>query len=124
MPNVVDTQIVEMRRVAQTLLTQSCTINRPNSDTRVGGSWTKDTTEVAAGVACRLAVTLTRVAGELMERQERVSKIDEYTLKVAFDQDIEANDEVVIGDDTYRVEALLDAQQWITVKRCKVTKVS
>jgi hypothetical protein len=117
-------QLTEYRRIARTVLQQSCEITRNTyTDTDTGG-WSESEGTVASSVACRLS---RRGYQELFisPATDVVQPTWEYKLKVAHDQAIEPDDFVTM-DDTghkYRVESVNDDHEWITVKTCQVTRV-
>lgn len=116
--------IARMKATAQAILTQTCSIARPTETADGQGGWTKGSSAVASDVACRLAVRQNAVIGsEIGQQSGRVVATIEYTLKLKDTQDIEPDDLVTIGGETYRVESVWDEHQWETVKRCKVTRV-
>jgi hypothetical protein len=113
-------ELAQLRSEAEAYQAQTCTINRITDTEDGAGGWTESSAEVAADVACRLAV---RSVGDIDQDRNQVVAVVEYTLTVPHDQDLEPKDQVVIGGETYVVEAVLDEHQWKTAKRCKMTRV-
>ena len=116
--------LARAKRLSETTLTQTCTINRDTHASDGEGGFTNSSTVVAAGVSCRLSVRGgALINADLGQRNERVTSLTEYVLRVATTQDIEPDDEVVIGGETYRVESVWDEHQYAALKRCKVTRI-
>lgn len=121
--SITTAQLVEMKRVAEATLTQTCTINRISEVDTPAGGFDDTLAEVASGVACRLAIrTGAMLNADIAQRNQRVTSLTEYTLRVATTQDIEPDDQVVIGGETYKVEGVWDEHQWVVLKSCKVTR--
>lgn len=114
--------VTRMRATAEMTLTQTCTLYRNTISTDGEGGWSESSeASIGTDVACRLAVHTT--LADLTERRGRLSAYHEYVLKLKYSQAVEPNDEVVISNVRYRVEAVLDEHQWLILKRCVLSRI-
>jgi head-tail adaptor len=125
MSHLTDEQLTEIRRVAQGILRQTCSIQRNDGVSDGMGGITDEWTTVQTNVPCRLAVRAgIFLAGDLRQRREMASTYAEYVLKVAVGTDIRAADRVVVDGETYHVESIWDEHEYASVIRCKMTRLS
>lgn len=123
MTNVTPAQLAEMRRQAEALMHQTCTIERPTPTPDGLGGWSESTSTVADDVPCRLAVTGAGLRDTgLRASAGRVAGLAAYDLKVPHDTDLAGGDLVTVDGETFRVEELRGAHQWATVKRASLSK--
>jgi hypothetical protein len=123
MTNVTTAQLAEMRRQAEALMRQTCTITRISPTPDGLGGWSESTSTVAEGVPCRLAVAGAGLRDTgLRVSAGRVAGLAAYDLKVPHDQDLAVSDLVTVNGETFRVEEVRAAHQWATVKRASLSK--
>lgn len=126
MTGVESNQLDEMRRIAEdTLLDQTCAVYRnPNTASSMGGI-TNTWNLVSASVPCRMAVRAgIFLAGDMRQRREMEATYAEYILKVAHDADIRAADRIVINGESYNVESTWVEHEYVTLMRCKITRLN
>jgi hypothetical protein len=115
--------IARFRAVADDILTQTCTVTRNTPSSDSAGGWTDSWATVSSSTPCRLAVRGVIITHDLVRSSERLMAGLDYTLKLAYDADIARGDRVTIDSVTYQIESVWDDHQWMTVKRCKLSKV-
>jgi hypothetical protein len=123
MSDVTPAQLTEMRRQAEALMQQTCTITRPTPASDGLGGWSESTSTVADGVPCRVAVAGAGLRDTgLRVSAGRVAGLAAYDLKIPLDTDLAVGDLVTVGGETFRVEEVRAAHQWATVKRASLSK--
>lgn len=114
--------LARMRAVSNTILDQTCLIERGTVTNDGQGGWSEAWGTITASCACRLGVQ--GGPGDIREGASRREFSDVLVLRVAFDQDLAQADRVTINSDVYQVEEVLDEHQWMISKQARVTKVN
>lgn len=109
-----------MRATAGAVLAQSAVITRVAGTVDGQGGWT-ETTSNAGTIDCRLAVTGSPTQVDLAS--SRVQAIDEFTLYVAWNADVQETDRVTIDSVTFQVEGVIEGHEWAMLKPCRVTRI-
>jgi hypothetical protein len=119
---VSNAELNQMRSDAETLtLPDTCTIQRAGNTVDSVGSVTPDWETLYTDVACRLYYTA-YVRGRPEEAEQWVS-IARWVLRLHWDQDIQAGDQVLIDTDTYQVVATQDAHNFRVLRRVFLIRV-
>jgi head-tail adaptor len=119
-------EIDSMRAAADALLADTCTIQRADETPTAQGGIHQTWADLATGVPCRLDVlrSLQIRAGSETLINAAPGVVLDYTLYVKVEQDISAKDRVIVGGQTFEVQAVLGDETWLFNRRCKLTAIA
>lgn len=99
----------QMRRVAESLLSDTCHIIRPTKTPDGTGGVTTTTSTINTGVPCRMINGQRSLTNANVNRNESIINVEELRIAVKKDQDIRAGDIIEYGDETFYAVRLVDS---------------
>lgn len=113
-------RLAKARRRQEEAMPDTCTIRRKTITYAGPGDATVSTSDTA-DVSCRIAPGRGSVSEDVLA--EAVRGRTWWLLRLAHDQDIQRDDQVIIGGETYEVVGILDVGSWITAKKAVLVEV-
>ncbi len=113
-----DAELASLRSAVESILPDTCTLRRsasvPDGQGGVTVSWTE-----TAGVLCRLTA---RAQGTRGQEGDQSAVSTTWSLLVAYDQDVQAGDEAVVGGETWIVQSVQDLASERTHRRAELRR--
>jgi head-tail adaptor len=116
-------ELTSMRACADTMLPDTCTIQRVTRTADGMGGYSETWADLATSVMCRAGTVNDAGGSEAVLKSLAPGTVLDLILTLKYNQDIDVKDRVVYASKTYQVEAVRNDHSWVTAARAYLSRV-